>query len=60
MIVLGLLFAGGAALVITGVVQGDLGTAILGLAVLAFLIWGLAAGGRGDDDYWGDAGDGDA
>lgn len=60
MIVLVLMFAGGAALVITGIVQGHPATAIFGGALLAFLLWGLAAGGSGGDDDCGDAGDGDA
>ncbi|HET6704883.1 hypothetical protein [Amycolatopsis sp.] len=60
MIVLLLMLAGGAALVITGIVQGRPGTAIFGGVVLVFLLWGLATGGSGDDDDCGDAGDGDA
>ncbi|MEV4051939.1 hypothetical protein AB0J55_12225 [Amycolatopsis sp. NPDC049688] len=50
MIVLVLLFAGGAALVTAGIVQGRPATAILGGAVLAFLVWGLFVGDRGDND----------
>ncbi|MEV5713017.1 hypothetical protein AB0L41_03925 [Amycolatopsis mediterranei] len=60
MIVLVLLLAGCTALMIIGIVQDHPATAILGGALLAFLLWGLLTGGPGDDDYWGDAGDGDA
>ncbi|MGW3966704.1 hypothetical protein ACWED2_43280 [Amycolatopsis sp. NPDC005003] len=55
MIVLGLVLAGGTALVIAGIAQGRPGTAIFGGVVLAFLLWGLAAGGPGDDDDCGEA-----
>ncbi|MBE8517044.1 hypothetical protein ILP97_05875 [Amycolatopsis sp. H6(2020)] len=60
MIVLGLMLAGGAALVIVGIVQGDPATAIFGGVLLTFLLWSLATGGSGDDNDCGDAGDGDA
>jgi hypothetical protein len=54
-IVLVLWLAGGTALVITGIVQNQPATAILGGALLAFLLWGLATGGSGDDDDCGEA-----
>ncbi|OXM62700.1 hypothetical protein [Amycolatopsis vastitatis] len=55
MIVLVLWLAGGGALVITGIVQDQPVTAILGGALLAFLLWGLVSGGSGDDDDCGEA-----
>ncbi|MEV7099807.1 hypothetical protein AB0M80_44050 [Amycolatopsis sp. NPDC051045] len=66
MIVLVLMLAGATALVITGIVQEHPDTAIFGGVLLAFLLWGLVAGGSGGsggsggDDDCGDAGDGDA
>jgi hypothetical protein len=59
-IILGLLLAGGAALVIAGLVQGDLDMGLFGGVLLIFCLWGLAAGGPGRDPDGGDAGDGDA
>lgn len=50
MIVIGLFLATGGALVIAGIVQGNPATAILGGAVLVFLVWGLIAGDRSDND----------
>lgn len=60
MIVLVLILAGGAALVVTGIVQGHPTTVIYGGLVLIFTLWVLTAGGSGGDDNGGDAGDGDA
>ncbi|WP_410612297.1 hypothetical protein [Amycolatopsis sp. lyj-109] len=60
MIVLMLMLAGGAALVVTGIVQGHPATAIFGGLVLVFILWAFTAVGSGGDDNSGDAGDGDA
>ncbi|XUL93731.1 hypothetical protein ACQ86D_49870 [Streptomyces galilaeus] len=38
-----------AGLLIIGIIQGHLATAILGAVLLAFVVWGLA-GARGDED----------
>jgi hypothetical protein len=59
-IVLGLMPAGGIALVIVGIVQGHPATAIFGGVLLAFLVHAFVTGGSGGDDDCGDAGDGDA
>jgi hypothetical protein len=56
-VVIVLIVAGGIAMLIIGLIQGQLATVIFGAVVLVFVVWGLASGngGGGDDDDIGEA-----